>query len=294
MRSEQEMMALIINRAKKDERVRAVYMNGSRTNPNVRKDIFQDYDIVYVVKETEPFINNDEWIHGFGEILMFQEPDKNSRESGMETNFAESYGYLMLFKDGNRIDLHIETNEHMRKHYLSDTLTVPLLDKDNCLPSISAPTDSGYHVKKPTESMYLSCCNNFWWCQQNIAKSIWRDELPYAKFMMECVVRQDLNRMVEWWIGTNTNFEVSTGKVGNYFRKQLPASHWNTYKATYSDDNYENMWAALFSSGELFRQLGKDVARDLSFTYPSQDDENMTEYLNQVRALPSDAKVIFE
>ncbi|MCA0985687.1 aminoglycoside 6-adenylyltransferase [Guptibacillus algicola] len=292
MRCEQEMMDLIINRAKEDERVRAVYMNGSRTNQKVPKDIFQDYDIVYVVKETYSFINDEDWIHGFGDILIFQEPDRNSRENGLETNFEESYGYLMLFKDGNRIDLHIETKEHMRGHYLNDKLTVPLLDKDNCLPSIPEPTDSDYHVKKPSESMYLSCCNNFWWCQQNIAKSLWRDELPYAKFMMESVVRQDLNRMVEWWIGTTTNFGVSTGKVGNLLKKQLPESHWNKYSATYSDDNYENIWDSLFISGELFRELGKDIANHLSFSYPSHEDEEMTEYLKQVRGLSSDAKEV--
>ena len=49
MRSEEEMMHLILQVAKDDERVRAVYLNGSRTNPNAPKDRFQDYDVVYVV-----------------------------------------------------------------------------------------------------------------------------------------------------------------------------------------------------------------------------------------------------
>jgi hypothetical protein len=38
MRNEQEMLDLILNVAKADDRIRAVYMNGSRTNPNVKKD----------------------------------------------------------------------------------------------------------------------------------------------------------------------------------------------------------------------------------------------------------------
>ena len=52
MRTEKEMFELILGVAKRDERVRAVYMNGSRANPNVKKDLFQDYDIVYAVMET--------------------------------------------------------------------------------------------------------------------------------------------------------------------------------------------------------------------------------------------------
>ena len=76
MRSEQEMMDLILETAKQDERIRAVYMNGSRTNPDAPKDIFQDYDIVYVVEETESFIQDKEWIRRFGETLFMQYPDE--------------------------------------------------------------------------------------------------------------------------------------------------------------------------------------------------------------------------
>lgn len=45
MRSESEMINLIINIAKTDERVRAAIMRGSRTNPNATVDRFQDFDI---------------------------------------------------------------------------------------------------------------------------------------------------------------------------------------------------------------------------------------------------------
>jgi aminoglycoside 6-adenylyltransferase len=69
MRTEQEMFDLILNIAKKDERIRAVFMNGSRTNPNAVKDIFQDYDIEYVVKETKSFREDKSWIDKFGERL---------------------------------------------------------------------------------------------------------------------------------------------------------------------------------------------------------------------------------
>ena len=40
MRSEEEMFDLIISTAQKDDRIRAVYMNGSRTNKKVKKAIY--------------------------------------------------------------------------------------------------------------------------------------------------------------------------------------------------------------------------------------------------------------
>lgn len=293
MRTEKEMFDLILGVAQKDGRIRAVYMNGSRTNPNAPKDIFQDYDIVYVVTETSSFLNDATWIHGFGELLMIQEPDKNNQSAGIDMDFTRSYAYLMLFTDGNRIDLTIETKEVMLEHYVSDKLTVPLFDKDDCLPNIPAPTDHDYHVKKPTEPRYWNCCNDFWWCLQNVAKGIWRDELPYAKQMFEHVIRPHLDEMISWWVGTQHDFQVSIGKMGKYMKKFLPEAYWGMYKDTYSDSSYESMWNSIFTACELFRILAKDVAEYFQYTYNAKEDVNMTQYLKHVRELPVDAKGIY-
>ncbi|MDE7212570.1 MAG: aminoglycoside 6-adenylyltransferase, partial [Lachnospiraceae bacterium] len=73
MRTEQEMYDLILKVAREDEKIRAVYLDGSRTNPNAPKDIFQDYDVVYVVRETADFIKDRDWVSRmFGEILYMQ------------------------------------------------------------------------------------------------------------------------------------------------------------------------------------------------------------------------------
>ncbi|WP_100372352.1 aminoglycoside 6-adenylyltransferase [Bacillus sp. FJAT-45037] len=290
MRTEQEMFELILTTAKKDKRIRAVYMNGSRTNPNVSKDIFQDYDIVYVVTETSSFIKDDRWKNKFGDLLMVQEPDKLDKAIGHDINFERSYTYLMLFSDGNRIDLRIQTIQAMLEDYGEDSLTTPLLDKDDILPSIPSPSDINYHVKKPTKGQYDSCTNNFWWCLQNVAKGMWRDELPYAKLMFVNTTRASLDLMINWWIGIKYDFQISTGKMGKYFKQYLPEPYWDLYHETYSDSNYENMWSSIFVSCELFRILSKDVAKHFDFTYPIDDDNNITKFLKHIQKLPSNAK----
>ncbi|MEH7545496.1 aminoglycoside 6-adenylyltransferase [Neobacillus vireti] len=293
MRTEKEMYELMMCIAQKDERIRAIYMNGSRANPNTPKDIFQDYDIVFVVTETASFINEVNWIDIFGKLIMIQEPDKMDQLAGKEVDFDKSYGYLMLFQDGNRVDLHIETKERMLDNYKNDSLTKPLLDKDNILPSIPAPSDKDYWTKKPSEPGFLNYCNDFWWCLQNVAKGIWRDELPYAKQMFEMYIRPRLDKMAAWWIGTKHDFQVSPGKMGKYFKQYLPESYWGMYEQTYSDHDYEHFWDSIFVTCILFRALAKEVADQLLFTYQDQDDINMTQYLQHIRQLPADAKRIF-
>ncbi len=66
MRSEQTMLDLILDTARRDDRIRAVITNGSRTNPNAPRDPFQDYDIVYLVTDVAPFRHNLAWIERFG------------------------------------------------------------------------------------------------------------------------------------------------------------------------------------------------------------------------------------
>ena len=126
MRSEQEMLELIVDTAKKDERIRAVIMNGSRANPNAPRDPFQDFDIVYVVADVAPFGHNYEWIKRFGEIMIMQMPeDMQDPPPSQDGGFT----YLMQFTDGNRIDLMIYPLAKLHERG-KDSLSVILLDKD--------------------------------------------------------------------------------------------------------------------------------------------------------------------
>lgn len=281
MRTEQEMFDLILNIAKADERIRAVYMNGSRANPNIKKDKYQDYDIVYVVTETESFLKDKRWVSIFGDIAMVQEPDSNDLGWGQNANYSRSYGWLMLFKDGNRIDLHIQIIEAMYEEYQKDSLTVQLLDKDNILPAIPTANDRGYWIKKPTKPQYDSCCNEFWWCLNNVAKGIVRDQIAYAMRMYQEVVHVQLDKMIEWYIGVNANFSVSAGMWGKYFKEYLPKDLYESYTKTYS--NFENLWTAIFASCELFRTVASIVGKHFGYEYNQSDDDNMMEYLIRMK-----------
>lgn len=284
LRSEQEMLDLILKVAKEDERIRAVYMGGSRTNQNVKKDTYQDYDIVYVVTETKSFLDNKSWISVFGDIAIVQEPDLVDTAFGIKMDFNRSYTWLMLFKDGNRVDLGIQIKEEALKEYTNNKLTIPLLDKDNCLPQIPPSTDEDYWIKKPSELQYASCCNEFWWCLNNVAKGIARDELPYAMWMYNVVVRDMLVRMIEWYIGINTDFSVSAGKLGKYFKKYLPSELYEMYSKTYSDSDYNNFWAAIFKACDLFRIVALNISEHFGYNYNQSEDTNMTEYLIKVKS----------
>jgi aminoglycoside 6-adenylyltransferase len=277
MRTEKEMFELILKVAEKDPQVRAVYMNGSRTNPNAPKDVYQDYDIVYVVDDFESFTADHSWIDSFGDRFILQMPEAMRYPSG-----AGHFNWMMLFTDGNRLDL---TLIPIQKLELidNDSLTVILLDKDGILPAFPRASDKDYIIKEPSELFYLSCCNNFWWCLQNVAKGTGRHELPYAMLMYHNVVREELHDMISWYIGTITDFSVSTGKMGKYFKRYLTSELYEQYVMTYSDSDYNNFWKAIFVTCDLFRLLAVQVGEYFGYQYNQLDEENMRIYLNHVK-----------
>lgn len=276
MRSEREMLELIINTAKEDERIRGVIMLGSRADVHAPRDIYQDYDIVYLVEDVAPFRNNTEWLEEkFGRISLLQTPEIMSL---IPPDNDGSFVFLTIFEDGNRIDLEITSDP-----YVDDgEPAVVLLDKTGELADIK-PRDDFWFIKPPVEKLFRDCCNEFHWCLNNVAKGIARDELPYVQEMFNHYVRDSLNMMTDWYIGAENDFKVSAGKMGKYYKKYLPAELYEMYAATYSDSDYENIWNAVFTACALFRRLAESVAEKFGYTYNMTEDENIIDYMNKVK-----------
>jgi aminoglycoside 6-adenylyltransferase len=278
LRTEQEIMDLILGVAKADERIRAVLLVGSRANPEAPKDIYQDYDITYFVEDITPFYNNPAWIEKrFGKPLIMQMPEAMRYPIG-DGNF----NYMMIYPDEVRIDLSFVYN-----NYIDDgEPAVVLLDKDNgngLLPSQVVPNYKYWHIKPPSSLFFYSCCNNFWWCLNNVAKGIARDELPYVMDMLNVWVRTELHDMINWYIGTLYGFNLSTGKTCKYIKKYLPPELYAQYIATYSGSNYTDVWAVVDTMCNLFHTLASAVAFHFDFTYRQEEEDGIREYLKMVK-----------
>ena len=290
MRSEQEMLNLILGVARRDGRVRVMAMNGSRTNPNVQKDMFQDYDIVYLVTEMESFLKDKSWMDVFGERMIMQMPDK--MEMSPSEPLRKRFAYLMQCMDGNRIDLTLVPLGQLEAYSKEDKLTVVLLDKDNCMPEVPAPTDEDYWVKQPSAKLFADCCNEFWWVSPYVVKGLWRKEILYAKQHLN-IVRAMLLRMLEWQVGIETAFSVSIGKSGKYLEEYLAKESWLALLSTYADGSYEATWQALFVACDLFRQTAMLVAAHFGYDYPEGDDRRVSTYLGRIHELPAGAMELY-
>lgn len=288
MRSEAEMLNLVIGTAEQDARIRAAIMNGSRANPKAPRDPFQDYDIVYLVNDVAPFRRNLEWIERFGELMILQMPEDMEDPPPADDG---SFIYLMQFMDGNRIDLSICPVCGL-KAQSRDSQSIVLLDKDNLIEPLPPPSDSDYLPKPPDEKQFQDCCNEFWWVGANVFKGLWRNEVTSAHHMLE-ITREQLFKMVCWYAGIKTEFKVSPGKQGKYLENILEPELWSLYLKSHADAESENIWEAFEAMSALFRTAGRFVAKEFGFEYPLQDDERVTAHMKYVRALPADAVELY-
>lgn len=287
MRSEQEILDLILNVAKRDDRVRAVVLNGSRADPNVPKDIFQDYDVAFLVTELDSFLADKNWVDVFGERMILQTPEDMEL---FPPELGGTFSYLMQFTDGNRIDLSLIPLEQEASFFQEDSLTIVLLDKDDRSPKLPPPNDASYRVKPPTARMFADCCNEFWWVSIMVAKGLWRKQTIYALESLNGLVRPMLIQMLKWQIGVRTDYSANTGKFGKYLEKYLHPSCWQELLSTYCGANHEDLWKALFAACDLFRKTAKDIAGHFGFQYPGGDDERVSAFLKHIKELPPDAK----
>ena len=279
MRTEKEMLYIILTYAAGHDEIKVVGIEGSRIHPKITKDALQDYDITYIVTNMNTFIKDEEWLDIFGKRIFMQKPE------GMtlyEPQLGNWFSYLMLLEDGNRIDLKIVPVEEIDLYLYSESLIKILLDKDNMVGEIPMPSNETYLIKLPTPQHFEDCCNEFWWVSTYVAKGLCRKEFLYATDYLNQTLRTELYRMISWNVGIETDFSESIGKSQRFLEQRVSKELWDRIIETYKMHSYDDLWQTLYLIQDLFREVSKEVAEKLEFPYPEYD-ENITKYIKNLQ-----------
>ncbi len=287
LRNEQAVLNQLLSWAHSDSNARAVVMTGSRTNPRASVDVFSDYDIELIVSHLNDFIKDENWAFKFGSVIA----DIKGRNS-------KSLTQLVLYSDGVRIDFQIYTvKEFYRRRNLSplpehwDIGYKVLLDKDEILETLPKPTHTLFNISQPTEKEYAELVKDFWWDTTYVAKSLWRDEIFYAKYMFDSLIRNRyLLKMLEWHIGSKNNWVINTNKKGRWFKQFMDKKTWKEVEKTFTDSSIEKNWASLFVTTRLFKRIATELSKQLNYKYDSDLEKNISGYLRKIQRLEKNAK----
>jgi aminoglycoside 6-adenylyltransferase len=252
----------VLEVAKNNDSVRLVVMNGSRVNPNIIPDGYQDYDIVFYVDNYQEFIKDLSFVGKYGEILV-EQTTKDQRD-GFET-IKNSFVYMAQYKDGKRLDLTVRDIKFALEDFENDSLSKVLLDKEG-LNLISNPNESSYYVKEINQKDFDFCVNEFYWVCPYIAKGVKRGQLFYAIKHLD-IIREELEIMIDWWIAKKNNYMISVGKCKSRYIELLPMDLYNHYVSTYPKLTEKEILKSLDNSIILFDYLANYLSKEYDFDY---------------------------
>ncbi len=278
LRTYDEMMDLIMNRAIKDERIRAVTMEGSRANENSVCDEYSDFDICYYVTDIKEFTSDKNWIECFGKTVIVQCPC-DDYDDPYDYNGNERFTYLMQFEDGNRIDLTLIDISKISEELENDEPRIILLNKDNYTEIQPVYNDEAFYLDEPTEKEFQHAVNEFRWVSIYVTKGLCRNQIYYAKHCYDVVVMGMFIKMLEWKIGVNEGFDIVTGKYSKYLKEYLSEEEMNRFKSIFPNGEYDDIWNKLFIMYDYFEENAEYVATKLNFAFDKNESEAVRNFL---------------
>ena len=287
IKSEAAVLGRIKDWAADQPPIRAVVLESSRAVGQAVLDRFSDYDILLVVSDARSFADKNDWYSYFGEPLVHF-ADK------IEVLGFETYMRLVLYQDHTKIDYAVwplellqRSVERQESTELLDWGYRVLLDKDGLATRLPPPTRTAHIPSRPTAKDYQALVEEFWWETTYAAKNLWRDELIFARYNLEVVMRYELLlRMLEWRVELDHDWRWKPGVLGRGLQRALPADLWTALTRTYAGPDLEDNWEALFAMTALFRRAAQEVGQALGYIYPEEMDRGVSAYLEEARRPP--------
>ena len=261
------MLDLILQTAKTLQ-VKAVAMSGSRTNQNAPKDEFQDYDVVYVVDDFDNLMSDLSWLDYFGKRIIEQ-----------EVVFDHRRLYLMLFEDGNRIDLTLCPKEHIKEWVDSEAGFTVLEDPEHLFEPYSQNLER-YWTSPATETNFVKSCNEFWWVSAYVVKGICRKQVIYATDHLYGICQQEFLKILAWQVASNRGV-VDIGKNYKYLFNYLPTEKEKEFSNLLDFSSIEKLSQSLLATMQLFHREAQRLAQKLEFHYDKEVAEKMIEYAEE-------------
>ena len=267
MRTETEMFDVILQTAKVLQ-VNAVAMSGSRTNPKAPKDEFQDYDLVCVVDDIDNLTSDLSWLDKFGKRIVEQELTLGHRSL-----------YLMLFEDGNRLDLTLCPKEHIQEWVDSEAGFTVLEDKKGIFETYS-PSPQRFWIHPASKTDFEKSCNEFWWVSAYVVKGICRNQLIYATDHLYGICQHELLKVWAWQVASDRG-TVDIGKNYKYLFQYLPTEKEKEFSALLDFSSIGKITQSLLATMQLFHQEAQYLAQKMGFKYEKEVAEKMMRYAKE-------------
>ena len=263
-RSQEQMLRLILQTAKTLQ-VEAVAMSGSQTDKKAPKDEFQDYDVVYVVDDLDNLTSDLSWLDQFGTRIIEQHNVLGNRRL-----------YLMLFEDGNRIDLTLCPTEYIQE-WVDSEAGFTVLEDPKGLFEPYLPSPQRFWTSPASAIEFDEACNEFWWVSAYVVKGICRKQVIYATDHLYGICQQELLKILAWQVAADKG-TVDVGKNYKYLFQYLPIKKEKEFKSLLDFSDQKKITKSLLATMDFFHKEAQAFSLKTGFHYDKATAEKMIEY----------------
>ena len=264
----QEQMLRLISQTAKSLQVEAAALSGSRTNQRVQTDEFQDYDVVYIVDDLDNLTSDLSWLDQFGKRIIEQHNVLGNRRL-----------YLMLFEDGNRIDLTLCPTEYIQEWVDSEAGFTVLEDKKGLFEPYF-PSPHRFWTSPASEMDFKKTCNEFWWVSAYVVKGICRKQVIYATDHLYGICQQELLKVLAWQVASDRG-KVDIGKNYKYLFNYLPAEKKKEFSNLLDFSSLDKIIQSLLATMQIFHQEAQSLSQKMGFEYDREVAEKMIQYAEE-------------
>jgi aminoglycoside 6-adenylyltransferase len=274
----------IVDFASDDPEIRAVILEGSLA-VSAPVDALSDYDINIYARSFERYLDDDNWLSQFGEVLLYQKETYQFYTTTIPTR-------LVVYRHSPRIDF-----SFWQLDLLSDMAQGTkvyesykngyriLVDKDGLAAQLQPPDGSGFQVRQPGRDELLQTIYNFWFEAYCVARYLRRGDVWYAKLVENRYIRDYFYCMALWQHQAENDWKPDPRLhlEGKRFEKWAPLELIREISKTFSRYDRDATWDSLFAMLFTFNQMARQTASRLEIAYPERVENDVLDYLRSLR-----------
>ena len=253
------LAAAVADGASEREDVRAAVVVGSRARADTPADRWSDLDVLLVVDDPEPLVDDASWVQAFGTpVLSFLEP----------TSVGDRVERRVLYDDGQDVDFALfsaaERNELLtnpaaravvargyRVLYDELGLEQEVVDLPEPAP-VAAPDAAAFH----------QLASDFWYHALWTARKLRRGEVFTAIDCLDGYMKARLVRLLEWHTRA-VDPSVDTWHGGRFLERWADPGALAALEKTFAHYDLRDVARALWETIDLWQGLEEETARRL-------------------------------
>ncbi len=281
MDSYENIMEKMVSYAIHSELIQVMLLFGSRARVKNIADKYSDYDIIFLVKDVDYFLNTDQWLNQIEKYyISFQEP---TAAYGQERRvfFGDARDVDFLFYDVRESESLVADSTIQAFLSRGYKILVDKIDFKGVLERNKSFEDIEMIF---SEKEFINLANTFWFHSVWSVKKLLRGEIWSAKSCVDGYMKDLLRQMLEWYSKAVNSKEFDVWHDGRFLDRWVDENIKKQLKTAYGTYDAVDILRAMTNTMRIFSEVSSKTAAILNFDY-SKDAE--TYAVEQIEKLTS-------